>query len=587
VTLEGTTELDGIDGQRIDAQNGTLWAQDAISKTTSGDLVLAGDAGVDLDGVDGVSGDSVTVTDGGLTIEDVVDAEGGLTASALVWLQGDSSTNYVAGDITGNGVKFSASPVDVELDGAGDQTIDAGTGRLIATGTITKTGAGDLTLHSGSGGLAIDLAEAVTAALGNLWISADNGDIQLGGDLVSNTDGVSVISGNGGIYTDDGSGKLNVTIIGNSDSSGGVELRNGGRAAIVIMSEGDLELGASALLIAEGTYSAGSVDDRGAVYFRNSGEHSGEPIDVAVYLASTGGDVHVGGHVNVQSGGTAVFDAYENVFFENDVEIDMDRLEVCSRVTQSLSDAISRGSLPYADHAEEEGIMDDLDWIDGTYVLRGGHSLRAWVLNGQSLEMPYIPIEDLVEASSVQAPPSPELVGIGEIQGAAFDNMRWLAQELGLCEGDETGEDAGRCQEITQAYLAGAFLQATDMRPHRAAVQLRNLVQILHDEGGTRISALSRVVGEFVLAVGPPSEEQMASIATAFATHANDGTHYATAGQWLDALTEYVAILTGEIGWSADESIAFVMGKYATTLTETGDVTTAAFIQMHLEAVGG
>ncbi|MHC4259191.1 MAG: hypothetical protein ACYSTF_02085, partial [Planctomycetota bacterium] len=540
----------------------------------------------DLDGVDGVTGDSVTVTSGGLTIEDVVDAEGGLTASGPVWLKGDSSTNYVAGDIKGDGVKFSASAVDVELDGAGDQTIDAGTGQLTATGTITKTGTGDLTLHSGSGGLAINLADAVTAALGNLWISADNGDIQLGGDLMSNTDGVSVVSENGRIYTDDGSGKLNVTVIGNSDGGGGVDLRNGGKAAIVIMSKGDLELGANAVLIAQGTYNAGSVDDRGAVYFRNSDEHSGEPIDVAVYLASTGGDVHLGGYVNVQSGGTAVVDAYENVFFEDDMEVDMDRLEACSRVTQSLSDAIGRGSLPYADLADEEGIMDDLDWIEGTYVLRGGHSVRAWVLNGQ-FEIPFIPIEDLVEASSVEAPPSPELAEIGEIQGAAFDNMRWLAQELGLCEGDETGEDASRCQEITQAYLAGAFLQATDMRPHRAAVQLRNLVQVLHDEGGTRIAALSRVVGEFVESPGPPSDEQMAAIATAFAAHANDGTHYATAGQWLDALAEYTAILATEIGWSADESVAFVMGKYATVLTETGDVATTAFIQMHLEALGG
>jgi hypothetical protein len=125
------------------------------------------------------------------------------------------------------------------------------------------------------------------------------------------------------------------------------------------------------------------------------------------------------------------------------------------------------------------------------------------------------------------------------------------------------------------------------VRPYRAAAQLRNLVEILHDEGGTRIGALSRVVGEFVQTPGPPSEEQMDSIATAFAAHANDGTHYATAGQWLDALSEYVAILTTDIGWSADESIAFVMGKYATTLTETGDMTTTAFVQMHLVALGG
>ena len=73
----------------------------------------------------------------------------------------------------------------------------------------------------------------------------------------------------------------------------------------------------------------------------------------------------------------------------------------------------------------------------------------------------------------------------------------------------------------------------------------------------------------------------------ALSTHSNDGTHYATAGEWLDALTQYVGILTTQIGWSADESVAFIMGKYASDITETGDLTTTAFIQMHLEAAGG
>jgi hypothetical protein len=158
--------------------SGTLTANGYIRKTTTGNLALGGWTLIDLDGVDGVTGDSVTVTSGGLTIEDVVDAEGGLTASGPVWLKGDSSTNYVVGDIIGNGVEFSASAVDVELDGAGDQTIDAGTGQLIAAGTITKTNSGSLTLSSAYGGPepAIDLEDEVV-------VQTTGGDLTITDDL--------------------------------------------------------------------------------------------------------------------------------------------------------------------------------------------------------------------------------------------------------------------------------------------------------------------------------------------------------------------------------------------------------------------
>jgi filamentous hemagglutinin family protein len=191
------------------------------------------------------------------------------------------------------------------------------------------------------------------------------------------------------------------------------------------------------------------------------------------------------------------------------------------------------------------------------------------------------------EASSTSAPSSPEFGEIGQIEGAYLGDLLWLAQELGLCEGDEQREDGYRCQEITQAYLAGAFLQSTDLHPYQAANRLRGFVEILHDTDGIRIAALIRVINEFVLSPAPPSDEQMDSIAEVFAQHSNDGTHYAAAGQWLDALSEYVAILNSEIGWPADESIAFVMGKYGTAITEAGEVSVAAFVQIHLEGLGG
>ena len=130
-------------------------------------------------------------------------------------------------------------------------------------------------------------------------------------------------------------------------------------------------------------------------------------------------------------------------------------------------------------------------------------------------------------------------------------------------------------------------MQATDLRPYRAATRLRDLVEILHDNDGTSISGLIRTVNEFSSPDIPPSPEQFTLIAQTFADHRNDGTHYAAAGQWLDALSEYVDILTTDIGWSEDESVAFVMGKYGTDITETGDVSVTAFVQMHLEDFGG
>ena len=85
----------------------------------------------------------------------------------------------------------------------------------------------------------------------------------------------------------------------------------------------------------------------------------------------------------------------------------------------------------------------------------------------------------------------------------------------------------------------------------------------------------------------PPSPEQFASIAQAFEGHDNDGTHYATAGQWLDALSEYVLILNSQIGWPIEESVEFVMGKYSTPITEEGNISVIAFIQLYLESTGG
>jgi hypothetical protein len=85
----------------------------------------------------------------------------------------------------------------------------------------------------------------------------------------------------------------------------------------------------------------------------------------------------------------------------------------------------------------------------------------------------------------------------------------------------------------------------------------------------------------------PPSEEQMASIAEAISRHVGDDTPYATAGQWLDALVEYIGILSTDLGWSLDEALVLVTDRYVAPAIEGADASLAAFIAMRLSDLAG
>ena len=135
--------------------------------------------------------------------------------------------------------------------------------------------------------------------------------------------------------------------------------------------------------------------------------------------------------------------------------------------------------------------------------------------------------------------------------------------------------------------MAGAFMQSSDIQPHGIANRLRELAATLHDADGSHVASLGMVVNEFANPDLPPSPEMMTSIMAAFDAHTNDGTHYALAAQWLEAMTEYVVILNSDIGWDMDKSVAFTMEKYGSGITEGGQVSVIAFVQMHLEGIGG
>jgi len=110
---------------------------------------------------------------------------------------------------------------------------------------------------------------------------------------------------------------------------------------------------------------------------------------------------------------------------------------------------------------------------------------------------------------------------------------------------------------------------------------------VLQDPDGSYVAALTRLVNEFVSVPAPPSEEQMALIASALAEHTGDDTYYATAGEWLDALAQYVEILTTEIGLPADEAVAMASERYVEPVAASADAALAAYVQMQLEGIAG
>lgn len=145
--------------------------------------------------------------------------------------------------------------------------------------------------------------------------------------------------------------------------------------------------------------------------------------------------------------------------------------------------------------------------------------------------------------------------------------MNWLANELEL-----DGEN--------QISIDNGFFSSTDIQPCDLSARLKDASAILSDPLG--VAALAQVVNEFVAPEEPISDERMALIADALANHIDDGTHYAEASRWLDALVEYIGILNGEIGWPVINCVAFVLDKYGESIEQSGDANLIAYVQAHL-----
>jgi filamentous hemagglutinin family protein len=580
---------------------------------------------------------------------------------------------------------------NTKLRGEGYQEIAAGCiedGTLTAEGWVWKTTPGSLYLEGynsdseHNNGKAIDLQyegclPAASTFLGNLELYAEDGDIQISGDLTTfgfgeegpdicegyyrDTGGVLVVAENGKIYTDGASPEndtLNIGIVGNSDDVShrmydygsdyadgplGVEIPGyEAKLAIAVLSSEDLKFGPDTMLIAKGRYDSSIVDDRDSspdvsilredgVFIGNVERDEGDAIDAAVVLGS-GGDVHLDGRaIDVETGGTMIVSAHDTVsfgdfetfnfdnfegcedlacfliklalrfhedidfedlcaayqayreqyyeseksqkdlledflnnYFEEGFFFNIDRLEVVSRITEWLSQVSAFGTLPYPYNPE---IVEEL--IGGDYVLRGAGLGNPAIVDGRAWVL-----EDLLEP----APLYREAGEKAEVQefreGGCTALMNWLATEIGVPEDD------------IQVVVANALALNTDVQPCEMCARLMEASKTLEDAEGTQVAALARVVNEFVTTPAPPSPEQMTQIAAALAEHAGDGTYYAAAGKWIDALVAYVGIMNTEMGYSASDAAAFAQ-KYLALVEETGNAALTAYVQARISALGG
>ncbi|MBA7670140.1 hypothetical protein ES703_78283 [subsurface metagenome] len=372
------------------------------TSTTNGNLILEALTGIiNLDAVDDIltagGGDvTVTATAGDITIDDATDNDEivntGTTGTVTLTGAAIGATNAL--DLNG-----ATALVINDLDGATKHIkIDEQTASTIADTTITVATATSGTIdidYVGDDVVDIDNGHVLASIVlsdGSFSYTATAGDINVSGAInaaISPTGGVSLIADSGKIYTTGGNDDtLNVAITGSSnqadDKGVGLPGDSNQKAAILIKSSDSLILGTDATLTANGTYNT-TYDDRASINFLDSAATAKDPgsaFDLAIYLASTGGDVTVNSEVTMTAAnGTMVIDAYDTVTFGDTFEDSTfgatNRLEASSRISEILNDAYILGKLP---HADEFGAGKN-PWagFGGEYVLRGGRP-EAWVL---------------------------------------------------------------------------------------------------------------------------------------------------------------------------------------------------------------
>jgi hypothetical protein len=150
--------------------------------------------------------------------------------------------------------------------------------------------------------------------------------------------------------------------------------------------------------------------------------------------------------------------------------------------------------------------------------------------------------------------------------------VKWVADNLGYDE------------EKLQKWMVKSRAFARHINICAACEVFKRSATILQDTEGKHIAALAQIINEFASGDAPLSEEQEALIAAEIGSKRQTNEQYALAGEYLDALTNYVGILNSAMGFSREESMKYAKDNYVVQLAEGENIVVARFIEVTLVA---
>ncbi len=144
---------------------------------------------------------------------------------------------------------------------------------------------------------------------------------------------------------------------------------------------------------------------------------------------------------------------------------------------------------------------------------------------------------------------------------------------------------AGEAEAI-DIVMENALAVNPDINPCQACAMLLDSAGILADPDGSRMAALAAVVGSVAAPDQPfdPAAELMIAAAIAENADSAENTQYAFAGEFVDALVDYVAA-AADLGIPAADGRELVMAKYGAALEAPENANVRAYVEARLAAL--
>ncbi|UCF16068.1 MAG: tandem-95 repeat protein, partial [Phycisphaerales bacterium] len=192
------------------------------------------------------------------------------------------------------------------------------------------------------------------------------------------------------------------------------------------------------------------------------------------------------------------------------------------------------------------------------------------------------PVEAMVTVfvSPVTAPPPAYFMPTGpnldksdvDISGCPA-LTEWAAGEIGV--------DKRRLQ----IWIVNGLASARGVQPCEACLNLRKAAAVLADPEGSYADAIGLIIDEFGSRNSPMTEELAAYITNAMSYDGRTREHYAKAEEYFDALSDYMAVLHQDMGFSPEKAARIVARKYIDQLVVGGNVGVASYVSARLDSV--